>query len=82
MISKPIKSVPLQWLNLENMTKTTKYVLVKRFEGLPVRTDLELQEEELPSLRDGGKYNFWMFSKQSTIITFCYPLFVNELLYI
>lgn len=43
------------------MTKATKYVLVKRFEGFPVRTDLELQEEELPPLRDGGKYNFKRF---------------------
>ena len=36
--------------------KCRKYVLKSRFDGLPKREDLEIVEEVLPPLKDGGKY--------------------------
>ena len=36
------------------MVKTKKWVLRKPFQGLPKREDLEIVEEELPPLKDGG----------------------------
>lgn len=36
--------------------KARKYVLRSHFSGAPKREDLELVEEELPPLKDGGKY--------------------------
>jgi prostaglandin reductase 1 len=35
------------------MVKARKWILLKHFEGLPKRSDLDLQEEELPPLKDG-----------------------------
>lgn len=35
------------------MTKGRQWVLVKPYDGLPKRTDLELQEFEIPDLKDG-----------------------------
>ena len=35
-------------------TKARKYVLRSHFSGLPKREDLEIVEETLPSLKDGG----------------------------
>ena len=34
--------------------KRRKYVLKKQFDGLPKREDLEIVEETLPPLKDGG----------------------------
>ena len=36
------------------MVKTKKWILRKPFEGIPKREDLEIVEEELPPLKDGG----------------------------
>lgn len=40
------------------MVKSKKWVLVKMFEGIPKKTDLKLEEEELSpdSLKDGGNF--------------------------
>ena len=35
------------------MVKAKKFVLVKMFEGEPTHNNFELQEEELPALKDG-----------------------------
>ncbi|KAJ8033671.1 Prostaglandin reductase 1 [Holothuria leucospilota] len=35
------------------MAKGKKWVLVKHFDGLPKRTDLEMQEFDIPELKDG-----------------------------
>ena len=37
------------------MVKCRKWVLRSHFSGLPKREDLEIVEEELPPLKDGGK---------------------------
>ena len=36
------------------MAKARKYVLRSHFSGLPKREDLEIVEEVLPALQDGG----------------------------
>ena len=35
-----------------NQMKARKWVLSKHFEGLPKRSDLEIQEEDIPALKD------------------------------
>lgn len=40
---------------LNMATKVRKYVLRSHFSGLPKREDLEIVEEELPPLKDGGQ---------------------------
>jgi len=35
--------------------KAKKWILAKHFDGVPKESDMELVEEELPSLSDGGK---------------------------
>ena len=35
--------------------KAKKWVLVKHFDGVPKEENLEIQEEELPELQDGGQ---------------------------
>lgn len=35
------------------MAKGKKWVLVKKFDGLPKRSDLEIQEFEIPDVQDG-----------------------------
>ena len=35
--------------------KARKWVLRSHFSGLPKREDLEIVEEELPALKDGGE---------------------------
>ena len=43
------------------MVKARKWVLVKQFSGFPKDSDLELQEEELPELNDGGEHSrIWL----------------------
>ena len=37
------------------MVIARKYVLKSHFQGLPKREDLEIVEEELPPLKDGGR---------------------------
>ena len=37
--------------------KARKYVVRSQFAGTPKREDLEIVEEELPPLKDGGKYS-------------------------
>lgn len=37
------------------MVRAKKFVLVKHFENLPKESDLEIQEEELPDVKDGGE---------------------------
>ena len=38
------------------MVKAKKYILGKLFDGEPKESDIKLQEEELPPLKDNGKY--------------------------
>lgn len=40
------------------MVKAKKFVLRKYFDGFPKPDDLELVEEELPPLKDGGNTHF------------------------
>lgn len=47
---------------IHNMVKARKYVFVKQFEGLPKATDLKLEEEELPPIKDGGTTKFLIFN--------------------
>ena len=35
--------------------KGKKYIYAHKFEGIPKLTDLQLVEEELPPVKDGGK---------------------------
>ena len=35
--------------------KGKKYIYAHKFEGMPKLTDLQLVEEELPPVKDGGK---------------------------
>lgn len=35
-----------------------KYIISERFKGLPKRTDLKIEEENLPAIKDGGKFAF------------------------
>lgn len=37
------------------MVKAQKYILVKRFQGVPKPSDLRIVEEELPALKDGRR---------------------------
>ena len=37
--------------------KAQKWILANHFEGFPKDSDLVLQNEELPALKDGGKYS-------------------------
>ncbi len=39
----------------ETEVKRLKYVLKSHFSGMPKREDLEIVEEVLPPLKDGGK---------------------------
>ena len=39
-------------------TKAKKWVLVKHFEGEPKDSDLQLTEEDLPEVKDGGMWFF------------------------
>lgn len=39
--------------NSFKMVTARKYILVKRFQGAPKSTDLQIVEEELPALKDG-----------------------------
>jgi hypothetical protein len=34
--------------------KGKKYIYAHKFEGMPKLTDLELQDDELPAVKDGG----------------------------
>lgn len=38
--------------------RAQKYVLTKYFQGEPKKSDFKIIEEELPELKDGGKYEF------------------------
>lgn len=40
------------------MVKARKYVLARPFDGWPKKEDLQIVEEELPPLKDGGLYSF------------------------
>lgn len=37
------------------MVKAQKFIYARRFEGEPKPSDFDLQEEELPPVKDGGK---------------------------
>lgn len=37
------------------MIKARKFIVLKHFNGKPKKSDLQLIEEELPSLQNGGK---------------------------
>ena len=45
------------WMNLDisfhMQVKARKWVIVKHFEGTPQKSDLRIEEEELPPLKDG-----------------------------
>ena len=52
--------------------KARKWILKSHFSGLPKREDLEIVEEDLPPLKDGGKSSFasqlrlwWVMSCES-----------------
>ncbi len=36
--------------------KSSKWIRVKKFEGLPTKEDVEIVVEELPELKDGGQF--------------------------
>ena len=38
------------------MVKAKKYILAKQFDGEPKASDIKLEEEELPPLKENGKY--------------------------
>lgn len=40
------------------MVKAKKYILHQHFSGFPKESDLKLVEQELPELKDGGKFYF------------------------
>ena len=40
--------------------KCRKWTLKSHFSGLPKREDLEIVEEQLPELKDGGRYTVQM----------------------
>ena len=42
---------------IASMVKCRKWILKSHFSGLPKREDLEIVEEELPPLKDGGEPN-------------------------
>ena len=42
---------------ITSMVKFRKWILKSHFSGLPKREDLEIVEEELPPLKDGGEPN-------------------------
>lgn len=46
--------------------KCRKWTLKSHFSGLPKREDLEIVEEQLPELKDGGRY---MHGKYSVSVT-------------
>lgn len=37
-----------------------KYILNKHFDGFPKPDDLKLVEEELPTLKDGGRFMLYL----------------------
>jgi hypothetical protein len=39
-----------------NMAKTKKFIFARRFVGEPKEDDFTLVEEELPPLKEGGKF--------------------------
>ena len=45
-------------LKTKSATKAKKWVLVKHFEGEPKDSDLQLTEEDLPEVKDGGLWCF------------------------
>ena len=38
------------------MVRAKKWIMKKHFDGFPKESDFELVEEELPSLKPGGKH--------------------------
>lgn len=48
------------------MVRSKKFVLASQFDGPPKETDLELVEEELLPLRDGG--NIYIIELQMCIV--------------
>lgn len=56
-ITKPFythrKTVVQNW---KRMVTSKKFVLAKYFDGPPKESDLQLIEEELPPLKNGGKF--------------------------
>ncbi len=47
------------WCVMAEVTRR-KYVLRSYFEGMPKREDLELVEETLPPLKDGGLFSSYL----------------------
>ena len=43
-------------IHIEMSVKCRKWILKSHFKGSPKREDLEIVEEELPPLKDGGRY--------------------------
>lgn len=56
------------------MVKAQKYIISRRFDGFPKPGDLELVEEELPPLKDGGKNKLYGISM--IISLFILPNFI------
>ena len=40
------------------MVKAKKFVLAEKFEGQPKKSNLRLETEDLPDLKDGGKSHY------------------------
>lgn len=60
------KSVVQNW---KRMVTSKKFVLAKYFDGVPKESDLELIEEELPPLKDGGKFTYLSIGTKIKIST-------------
>lgn len=52
----------------KRMVASKKFVLAKHFDGPPKESDLQLVEEELPPIKDGGNiYHFYISDSNSQI---------------
>ena len=53
----PLTIFTIPIIRRASMVKCRKWILKSHFSGLPKREDLEIVEEELPPLKDGGEPN-------------------------
>ena len=64
------------------MVLAKKYILKSHFQSLPKREDLEIVEEELPPLKDGGKKQIAPSSNRCRFVIYvpCFAPYLAEFL--
>lgn len=68
--------------NFQKMVTSKKFVLAKQFDGPPKESDLEIVEEELPPIKDGGKYLVNNKNNNTCCFCFCFSEFLAKAVYL